>query len=205
MEFEENGVVISRNEGSDKTVPEYTAPATKIKRVLLGSFVAALAASFFVSMIGILIIIGTNLISGILGIPTTSWFAQIGFWSGVTTATFAAAVNWYFGYLTVPAAWLALGLSIGRFPKRKITRPTPYYRWGAIWGAILVGATTTVGVAVITQGTFGVTSASYLSGIIGAGLMGMLIGAIAGLLCAVVFRVIVRPAEQVRNIALDVF
>ena len=205
MEFGESGAVSHGHENLDAPIPEYSVPAAKIKRVLLGSLVAALAACFFVSMIGILVIIGTNLISGIFGIPITSWFAQIGFWSGVTTAVFAAAVNWYFCYLTVPAAWLALGLSIGRFPKRNIIRAAPYYRWGAIWGAILVGATTAIGVAVITQGTFGVTSESYLSGILGAGLMGALIGTIAGLLCAVVFRVIVRPAEQVRKIALDVF
>jgi hypothetical protein len=205
MEFGENGIVAVQDIDTVMLAADYTVPTTKIKRVALGSFVAALAACFFVSAIGVFVIIGANLIAGLLGISTSNLLTEHGFWSGVTMATFSSAMNWYFGYLTVPAAWLALGFSIGRFPKRGITRPAPYYRWGAIWGALLVGATTTIGVAVMSQSSFGMTSAEYASGVLGAGMMGALIGALSGMLCGGIFRGIVRPTEQVRKIALDVF
>ena len=85
----------------------------------------------------------------------------------------------------------------GRFPGRGIVRPAPYYRWGAIWGAILVGATT--GIA-----SYFMASMTLSSGL-GGSVAGAAIGAVAGVICGAIFRGIVRPAEQVKRIQVDVF
>lgn len=72
MQFGENGIVAVQDIDTVMLAADYTVPTTKIKRVALGSFVAALAACFFVSAIGVFVIIGANLIAGLLGISTSN-------------------------------------------------------------------------------------------------------------------------------------
>ncbi|MEO1641775.1 MAG: hypothetical protein AAFR74_00460 [Pseudomonadota bacterium] len=68
-------------------------------------------------------------------------YRPYGFMGGAGLALGLSAANWILFFITIPAAWLALGFSIGQFPRKKIIAAAPYYRWSAIWGAILVGVT----------------------------------------------------------------
>ncbi len=105
-----------------------------------------------------------------------------------------SAVNWFLFFITSPAAWLVLGLSIGRMPRRGITRRAPYLRWGAIWGALLVGLTT---------GFFTATDSLYAG--VGGLITGGSIGALAGTACGGLFLAIVKPRQQLGNQSIDVF
>ena len=200
VEFGPNGSVI---DPPAMTAPDersgYTIEAkAKIRRIGLASALCGVGACFLVALIGVILIF--------LGVQTTSLFGQdvdlifgsSGFLQGVGMAVLMSAMNWYFGYFTIPGAALALGFSIGRFPRRGITEPAPYYRWGAIWGAILVGGTTAIASAFIPSDGESMV-------ILGAAIGGALIGAAAGFTCGGIFRGIVRPAEQVQRIQVDVF
>lgn len=196
-EFGENGIVLP---GSVRpgTSPSYTVPTqAKFKRIGLASFLCGLAACMLVTLIGAILLFLGFQVSALFGREAGVVFADDGVLQGMGIATFMAALNWYFAYFTVPAAWIAIGFSLGRFPRRGIVQPLPYYRWGAIWGAILVGGTT--GIA-----TFFVSQANAITTLSG-GVMGLFIGAAAGFVCGAIFRAIVRPAEQVKRIQVDVF
>jgi hypothetical protein len=104
-------------------------------------------------------------------------------------------MNFFLFLITVPAAWTALGLSIGRMPHRGIAARRPYLRWGAIWGTILVGVTT---------GFFGFVGGG-LATCLGAFLSGASVGALAGVGCGFLFYIIVRPDEQLRHVDISVF
>jgi len=111
---------------------------------------------------------------------------------GAQIAFIVAAMNWVLFFITIPAAWLVLGLSIGRMPRREITRPAPYLRWGAIWGAILVGTTTTI-----------LASSEGAIGAMGALIAGACIGGLAGTACGGIFLAIVKPRQQQGSTAVD--
>ena len=187
---------IAPNQNSMTPNPSYQVQTkAKLKRVVLASFLCAITACITVSLIGLVILfIYTQLMSIV---APGSNFPSSGLMSGAGMAVLMAALNWYFGYITIPAAWLFLGLSLGRFPRRKIVSAKPYYKWGAIWGAILVGATTAIGAAL------GLNAQS--AAITGALITGGLIGGVSGLVCGWLFLAIVRPAEQVRQIEVGVF
>ena len=177
----------------------YSVPTnTKFKRIGLASFLCGLGACFSVALIGVILLFLGFQIADLLGSDASIVFGESGFRQGIGMAVLMSAMNWYFGYFTIPGAALALGFSIGRFPRRGITDPAPYYRWGAIWGAILVGGTTSIASAFIP-------SESEFMVIVGAAVGGALIGATAGFICGAIFRGIVRPAEQVQRIQVDVF
>jgi len=184
------------NQSSIAPEPSYQVQTkAKLKRVALASFLCAIAACITVSLIGLVILfIYTQLMSVI---APGSNFPSSGLLSGAGMAVLMAALNWYFGYITIPAAWLFLGLSLGRFPRRKIVSAKPYYKWGAIWGAVLVGATTAIAAGFLID--------AQITAIIGALITGSLIGGLSGLVCGWLFLAIVRPAEQVRQIEVDVF
>lgn len=197
-EFGPNGTVL----GSTPTLPGsgagYSVPAkVKFKRIGLASFLCGLAACILVALIGGILLFLVFQTAGTFNANLDSVLFQGGVLQGVGFATLMAAFNWYFAYFTIPAAWLALFLSIGRFPRRGILEPMPYYRWGGIWGAFLVGSTT--GIA-----SFLLSSMDSLV-LIGGLLTGFAIGGAAGVICGAIFRAIVRPAEQVRKIQVDVF
>lgn len=196
-EFGENGIVLPGS-GRPGARPSYTIPTqAKFKRIGLASFLCGLAACMLVTLIGAILLFLGFQVSALLGREAGVVFADDGVLQGMGIATFMAALNWYFAYFTVPAAWIAIGFSLGRFPRRGIVHPLPYYRWGAIWGAILVGGTT--GIA-----TFFVSEANAVTTLSG-GAMGLFIGATAGCVCGAIFRAIVRPTEQVKRIQVDVF
>ncbi|KCZ53471.1 hypothetical protein [Hyphomonas chukchiensis] len=166
---------------------------THIKRVKLGLFLSSLAACLGVSVIGGLMLGFVHILLGVFGMNATQPF-QSTLTSGIVTGLQLAALNFVLFLVTVPAAWLALGLSIGRMPHRRIAARAPYIRWGAIWGAILVGGTTFA---------FGLIE-SIQTGI-GALLSGASVGALAGVGCGFLFYAIVRPAEQLRDVDISVF
>lgn len=177
----------------------YAVPTkTKFKRIGLASFLCGIGACFSVALIGVILLFLAFQIADLFGNNAEVIFGKSGLRQGIGMAVLMAAMNWYFGYFTVPAAAIVLALSLGRFPRRGITRPLPYYRWGAIWGAVLVGGTT--GIA-----SYFIPSEAKEAAALSAFLTGAAIGAVAGLICGAIFRGIVRPAEQVRQIQIDVF
>ena len=180
--------------------PHYAAkPGGKLKRIGLASFLCGIAACITVSLIAVATMFIYYQITAIF-LPQSE-ASQIlngeSLMSGAGMATIMAALNWYVGYITIPVAWMVLALSIGRFPRRNITRPGPYYRWGAIWGALLVGGTTGIATGLISQGNPAL--------ITGALATGLIMGGAAGFICGWLFRAIVRPAEQINRIQVDVF
>ena len=198
-EFGPNGSVISPAAEAEAPSNTYMVDTkAKIRRVGLASILCSIGACFLVALIGVILLFFGFQTADLFGQDIDMLFGSSTFLEGVGMAVLMSAMNWYFGYFTIPGAALALAFSIGRFPRRRITDPAPYYRWGAIWGAILVGGTTATASAFIpTEG--------QLMTVIGAGLSGALIGALAGTICGGIFRGIVRPAEQVQRIQVDVF
>ncbi|MEP1142321.1 MAG: hypothetical protein ABJH52_01270 [Henriciella sp.] len=196
--FGPNGEVLSQPSASPAAPPDYSVPTTaKLKRVGLASFLCGMAACILVTLMGVTIMFLAYQIAGLFGVQLEPLFSDDGVLQGIAMATLMSAMNWYFGYFTIPAAWIAIAFSLGRLPRRGIVHPMPYYRWGAIWGAILVGGTTMIA-------AFFVASMNPLSAF-GGLLMGALIGGGAGLICGAIFRGIVRPAEQVKRIQVEVF
>tara|TARA_R110000787_G_scaffold89906_3_gene190286 strand:- start:3053 stop:3619 length:567 start_codon:yes stop_codon:yes gene_type:complete len=177
------------------TAPAYADPVRRrhIRRVKLALFLSSMTACLGVSLIGgISLGLAHGLFSG-LGLGRVQPFDS-SLQSGFMTGLQLAAMNFFLFLITVPAAWIALGLSIGRMPHRGIAARTPYIRWAAIWGAILVGGTTM---------TFGLFE-SLPTGL-GALVSGSSVGAIAGVGCGLLFYAIVRPAEQLRDVDVSVF
>lgn len=182
---------------NDPALPSYAGPAQRrsFKRIKLGLFLSSLAACFLVTLIGVVCSRIMILAMGITGAATNySLLSSGGFLGGVSGAFQLASYNFLLFFINVPAAWLALGLSIGRLPYRGIMGRKSYLRWGSLWGAILVGATT---------GFFGFLG-SFASGL-GALVAGGLIGALAGALCGWLFHAIVKPANQLADVDVDVF
>ena len=200
VEFGPNGSVIGAPaaKAPDASSGYTVETQAKIRRIGLASALCGVGACFLVALIGVILIFLGVQTADLFGQDADLIFGTSGFLQGIGMAVLMSAMNWYFGYFTIPGAALALGFSIGRFPRRGITDPAPYYRWGAIWGAILVGGTTSIASAFIpSEGEFMV--------IVGAAVGGALIGATAGFICGAIFRGIVRPAEQVQRIQVDVF
>lgn len=196
-------VEFSLNEPAPSSATESTAAAyevptiAKFKRIGLASFLCGMAACILVTLIGAAMLFLGFQIADLFGRDAGLMFGDDGLLQGVSFATIMSAMNWYFAYFTVPAAWVAIGLSLGRLPRRGIVHSQPYYRWGAIWGAILVGGTTGIASMMLAR-------MNVLTGFSGF-LTGALIGGVAGLICGAIFRGIVRPAEQVKQIRVDVF
>ena len=181
----------------DPVLPGYAGPVQRrsFRRIKLGLFLSSMAACLLVALIGIVCSRILMLAVGITGAAMNyGLLNSSGFLGGVQGAFQLSAYNFFLFFINVPAAWLALGLSIGRLPYRGIVKRKSYLRWGAIWGAILVGGTT---------GGFGFLG-SFASGI-GALLAGGGIGAIAGALCGLLFHAIVKPANQLADVDVDVF
>jgi len=176
-------------------LPDYATPARpkRVKRIRLAVLVASFAACASVTLMGYVFLGLMELAFGILGWGRLA-VGQTGFLSGVETGLQLAALNFFLFFITVPAAALALGLSIGRLPHRGVTALMAYLRWGAIWGAILVGGTTFV------FGWFGGAAAA-----IGALVSGGAIGGLAGGFCGFLMHRIVAPAKQLTEMDLSVF
>lgn len=198
VKFGPNGTVLPGDQTVGTTSAAYTVPtATKFKRIGLASFLCGMAACVLVSLIGLILLFLGFQISSLLGRDASLVFGDEGLLQGIGFATVMSAMNWYVAYFTVPAAWVAIAFSLGRFPRRGIVDAQPYYRWGAIWGGFLVGSTTGIACYLLSSSNFATAFSGFLTGAI--------IGAVAGLVCGAVFRGIVRPAEQVRQIQVDVF
>ncbi len=180
---------------SESELPAYaTTPRPKrVKRIRLALLVSSFAACVSVTLMGYIFLGLMELAFGILGWSGLA-IGQTGFLSGVQTGLQLAALNFFLFFITVPAAALALGLSIGRMPHRGITALPPYLRWGAIWGAILVGGTT------FLFGWFGGAASAA-----GALIAGGAVGGIAGGFCGFLLHRIVAPARQLTDVDLNVF
>jgi len=176
--------------------PTYADPLqrTRIKRVKLALFLSALAACLGVSLIGGIGLALALLVQSLIGFDRVGVFDS-SFAGGIATGLQLSALNFILFLITVPAAWIALGLSIGRMPHRGIAARRPYLRWAAIWGAILVGGTTCF---------FGLSGGGHATGA-GALVSGASVGALAGIGCGFLFYMIVRPAEQLRDVDISVF
>lgn len=176
----------------------------KIKRVWLAVFLCGIAACVIVTVIGAGVMLLFSVMSGLVGTqPSLDTWQSAGeaFFGGMAAATLAATFNGFVFYITIPAATLALALSIGRFPKRRIARAAPYLRWGAIWGAVLV----TLGASFVGLAIVGAEADHPVAVLAGAVLMGSVIGALAGVACAALFLLIVRPAGQIQEVDASVF
>ena len=184
-------------ETATEALPGYAGPvqSRRFRRIKLGLLLASLLACFAVTVLGI---VGSSLLSIMLGLTDAGRHYGLlngeTFLSGVMMAFQLSSYNFILFFITVPAAWLALGLSIGRLPYRGIVAQTPFVRWGAIWGALLVGGTT---------GGFGLLVAPIHA--LGAVISGGLVGAVAGAACGLVFHAIVKPANQLADVDVDVF
>ncbi len=196
--FGPNGTVLPGDPSASASAATYTVPVTaKFKRIGVASFLCGMAACILVTLIGVTLLFLGFQISSLFGRDAGLIFGDEGPLQGIGFATLMSALNWYVAYITVPAAWVAIAFSLGRFPRRGIIEPQPYYRWGAIWGGVLVGTTT--GIA-----SYFLSSQNFVTGLTGF-LTGVAIGALAGLICGAIFRGIVRPAEQVKQIHVEVF
>lgn len=180
---------------SDSELPAYaTTPRPKrVKRIRLALLVSSFAACFSVTLMGAVFLGLVQLAFGIMGFGGLA-VGEGGFLGGVEMALQLAMLNFFLFFITVPAAALALGLSIGRMPHRGITALRPYLRWGAIWGGILVGGTTCF------FGLFGGAASAA-----GALIAGGAVGGIAGGFCGFLLHRIVAPARQLTDVDLNVF
>jgi hypothetical protein len=181
---------------SEAGLPAYaTSPRPKhVKRIRLALLVSSFAACLSVTLMGFIFLGLMEVTFGLLGFDSGLAVGEQGILGGVRMALQLASLNFFLFFITVPAAALALGLSIGRLPHRGITAVKPYLRWGAIWGAVLVGGTT------FLFGWFGGAAAA-----IGALIAGGLVGGLAGALCGFLLHLIVRPAKQLSEVDLSVF
>ncbi|WP_371309235.1 hypothetical protein [Hyphomonas sp.] len=197
--------------GPSDTLPSYAGPAgrRRFKRIKLGLFLSSLAACFGVTLLGLLAGGALQMMVGILGSGSGyTLLSGRGFMSGLMIGFQMATYNFILFFITVPAAWLALGFSIGRMPYRNIVRIQPYLRWGAIWGAILVGGTTGIFGALISSNGFAFETAatgSAVAAAIGSLIAGLAIGTTAGALCGLLFHRIVRPQEQQADVDVSIF
>lgn len=175
-------------------LPAYALEARpkRIRRVKLALLLASLAACVSVSILGFVLMGLMDAFGAITRIRTFS--GEDTLFSGVLLAFQLSALNFFIFFITVPAAAIALGLSIGRMPHRGVTPLGPYLRWGSIWGAILVGVTT--GLFDLLGGAF-----SFAGALLG----GLGVGAMAGLLCGLIFHAVVNPARQVSEMDVSVF
>ncbi len=180
--------------GSQSAVPAYaTSPRPKrVKRIRLALLVSSLAACLCVTLLGQILFGMVQLISGVSGNRIME--GQYGFVSGAMMALMLAGWNFVLFFITVPAAALVLGLTVGRFPYRGITAAKPYLRWGGFCGAFLVGGTTFL---------FGWVGGWATAA--GALFTGSLVGAAAGIFCGYLIHRIINPARQLNAVDLDVF
>ena len=188
------------------TERDYAAPGSqKVKRVILAIILCGFAACVLVALVGFAAIFTLNFLTqAILEAPALSPGSSNGgqgFLQGLAVASLASALNWFFGYFTIPAAMVALAASIGQFPRRRIVATNAYLRWGAIWGAILVAAPSVFGSFAISSAMDPVSPATILGALSG----GAGIGALAGLGCAGLFLLIVRPKSQLGHVDASVF
>lgn len=178
------------------SLPAYAMAARprRVKRIKLALLLSSMAACVAVAVIGFLLMALSFTMIGLAGQAPGLAVGAGDFRGGALLATQLSAMNFILFFITVPAAALALGLSIGRFPYRGITALTAYLRWGAIWGGLLVGGTTFV------FGWFGGVASA-----IGALMCGGVIGVIAGCFCGFLFHTIVQPARQLTQMDVSVF
>ena len=183
--------------GLSEPLPAYAGPVQRrsFRRIKLGLFLSSMAACLGVTLLGLLCTSAMTLSLGLTGAAMNyGLLGSGGFVGGMLAGCQLATYNFILFFITVPAAWLALGLSIGRFPYRGIVRRPPFVRWGAIWGAILVGTTT---------GGFGLLQ-SLATGL-GALVSGGSIGAFSVAGCGLLFYTIVKPANQLADVDVSVF
>jgi len=198
VSFGPNGTVLPGDQTVGANAASYAVPTTaKFKRIGLASFLCGMAACVLVSLIGLILMFLGFQVSSLFGRDAGLIFGEEGPLQGIGFATLMSAMNWYVAYFTVPAAWVAIAFSLGRFPRRGIVEPQPYYRWGAIWGSFLVGTTTGIASYLLSSANIATAVSGFVTG--------AAIGAVAGLVCGAIFRGIVRPAEQVKQIQVDVF
>ena len=177
----------------------------KIKRVWLAVFLCGVASCVIVTVIGAAILFVFSFLSNLTNLSGPGLMvadsALGAVMNGMAAAALAATFNGFVFYITIPAATIALAASIGRFPKRRISAPAPYLRWGAIWGSILVS----VGAVLAALAVLGSGSEFQILVFVGAILLGSGIGAAAGVTCAGLFLLIVKPARQIQTVDASVF
>ncbi len=165
----------------------------RIKRVKLALFLSSMAACFGVSIVGFIMLALIELVFGVQSFGGSP-MGQTDFLGGILLAFQYSALNFFLLVITIPAAALVLGFSIARFPGRGIAKLTPYLRWGAIWGAVLVGGV-----------TGGLSLLLGIASVAGALLGGAFVGTTAGVFCGFLFQANVRPARQIAEADVGVF
>lgn len=182
-------------EGAE-AAPTYTLDMQprRFKRVKLAVFLGALVACLSVAIIGFLVLALSAIFTGLGGMGAGPPTGAGEFGGGFLLAAQLSALNFILFFITIPAAAIVMGLSVARFPYQRIAGVKSYLRWGAIWGAFLVGGTTCL---------FGLTD-SFASGL-GALVGGASIGGVAGTFCGFLFHTIVQPARQLTQLDVSVF
>ena len=197
-----------RTNPEKETESSYRSPHPgKVKRLWLASLLGALSAVLLVALCALVIGVFVSLVGNVLNATNGSVFENglsngSPFLMGMAGAFFAALFNWYFFWITIPVTTLVLRLSLGRFPKRQISRPGPYFRWGAIWGALLVIPPSLFAGYMVAGTSFDTVSETpaesfrAVQSLLGATLAGGMIGAASGIGVGGLFLLIVKPAKQ---------
>lgn len=184
-EFGPNGAVIST-----RSMPERnTSP--QIKRIRLATFTCGFVAILAVAVVGygLFLLLQFALPGGASNLGNSDTVLQ-----GILFGTLISAMNWIGFVISLPIAWLGIGFSVGRLPRQGHMDHLPYYKTCAFAGALCTS---------LICGLFGLLSG--IKAAFGALLSGAIIGGLAGLICAWLFLLIVRPEKQIVRINVDVF
>ncbi len=157
----------------------------------LGLFAASLTACISVALIGL----GFTMLLNIAGLGSTYGYeSQSPIIGGIAVAAMLSMMNFVLFFITVPAAFFGLALTLGIKPYSPNVRRFSYFREAALVGGFLVG---------LVSGLFGLAENLQTSAV--AALSGGLIGALSGLVCAKVYLIIVKPEKLGQGIDPDIF
>ena len=113
-EFGPNGAVAGTDPSALPADYRALGPDRKIRRVKLGLLLSSLAACLGVTLIGLFLTFVFGVLEGVGLLPTMFDRPNSGFVMGIQMAAMMSLFNFILFFVTVPAAWLAMGLSIGR-------------------------------------------------------------------------------------------
>ncbi|MEM1150320.1 MAG: hypothetical protein AAGI03_07160 [Pseudomonadota bacterium] len=202
--MEESSTSIDPQKDETAEAASYVQPGGyKIKRLWLASFLSAVTSVLAVAFVALVVgTVGWALGQVVFGGEALDTSLDGNPWAlGFVGALLVCFFNWYIFFITIPIATLVLRASLGRLPGKGVERVIPYLRWGAIWGGVLVSLPSLLGGSLFMGlgGNLSEATGAFMPQVLaGAGLTGLVIGAVAGVAVAGMFILIVRPKTQVR-------